>query len=230
MNLNRFISKLPVAGDKIQGMRQGGKIRVILADDHPLMREGLAAVINAQSDMEVVAEAGDGPAAVRAFSLHHPDVLVMDLRLPLMDGVQATEAIRKEYPRARVLVLTTYLTDQYIYDALRAGAQGYLLKTTERSELLNSIRRIHMGLRCISPEIKNRMKEDLTPPNLTSREMEVLHLIVKGLSNKEIANGLKITESTVKYHIGLIISKLGVSDRTQAAIAALQRGLISEPL
>lgn len=204
-------------------------IRILLADDHPLMREGLAAVINAQRDMEVVAEAENGEEAVRAYRQHRPDVTLMDLRLPVLDGVEATERIRKDFPNAQIIVLTTYLTDEYIHRALRAGARAYLLKTVPKSELIESIRAVRAGYRRVSAEVKERLAEGVQHADLTPREFEVLRLIVKGRSNKEIAGDLNITESTVKYHINIILSKLGVTDRTQAATAALERGIFPLP-
>lgn len=204
-------------------------IRVLLADDHPLMREGLAAVINAQRDMEVIAEAENGEQAVHAYHQYKPDVTLMDLRLPILDGVEATVRIRKDFPNAQIIVLTTYLTDEYIHQALKAGARAYLLKTVHKSELLEAIRAVRAGYRRVSAEVKERLAEGIQHADLTPREFEVLRLIVKGRSNKEIAADLNITESTVKYHINIILSRLGVTDRTQAATAAIERGIIPLP-
>ena len=201
-------------------------IRVLLADDHPIVREGLITVVNAQADMVVVAEAENGKQAVEAFRKHRPDVTLMDLRLPEMDGVQATAAIRKDFSNARIIVLTTYSGDEFIYRALEAGARAYLLKTTPKKELLETIRVVHQGQRRIPPEVAVRLAERIPVSELTPREAEVLKLIIKGKSNKQIADLLHITESTVKYHVNLILAKLGVSDRTEAATAALQRGII----
>lgn len=202
------------------------QIRVLLADDHPLLREGLVTVINSEHDMNVAGEASSGAEALKAFRELRPDVTLLDLRLPDMDGVEVTKAIRKDFPNARIVILTTYLTDEYIHQALKAGAQGYLLKTVPKAEFLATIRAVHSGYRRMSPEVANRLAGGIQHVSLTPRELEVLRLIVRGSSNKEIGSELKITESTVKYHINMILSKLGVSDRTQAATAALQRGLV----
>jgi DNA-binding NarL/FixJ family response regulator len=207
-------------------MTKGDSIRVLVVDDHPIVREGLIAIVERQPDMSVVAEASDGEQAVEAFRQHRPDVTLMDLRLPGMSGVEAITAIRREFPSARVIVLTTYDGDEDIYRALQAGAQGYLLKDTFREELLEAIRAVNEGKRRIPGGIATRLAERIGGNELTAREIEVLKLIVKGRSNREIASALVITEGTVKGHVNNILSKLGVADRTQAATTALQRGII----
>jgi two-component system NarL family response regulator len=201
-------------------------IRLMIVDDHPIVREGLAAIINKQSDMAVAAEAADGQTAVELFREHRPDVSLMDLRLPAMSGVQAITAIRKEFPTARIIVLTTYDGDEDIYRALQAGAQGYLLKGMCREELLEAIRAVHSGLRRIPSPVATKLADRMGGSDLTARELEVLKLIAKGNTNKEVASELSITEATVKGHVNNILSKLGVSDRTQAVTTALQRGIV----
>ena len=201
-------------------------IHILVVDDHPIVREGLTAIINRQADMTVVAEAADGEQAVEMFRRHQPDVTLMDLRLPKRSGVEAIAAIRKESPAAHLIVLTTYDGDQDIYRALQAGAQGYLLKDMFREELLDAIRAVHLGKRRIPAAVASRLAERLPGNELTARELEVLRLIAAGNSNREIADALAITEGTVKGHVNNLLSKLGVGDRTQAVTNALQRGII----
>jgi len=205
---------------------QANRIRVMIADDHPLMREGLSAVIASQSDMAVVAEAESGDAAVEAFRRHRPDVALMDLRMPNLDGVAATAAILKEFPGSRVLVLSTFDGDEDIHRALRAGARGYLLKDIYREELVEAIRAVHAGQRRIPPAVAARLAERIPRSELTSRETDILSGLVQGKTNKQIGADLAITEGTVKWHVNIILGKLGVEDRTQAAIAALRRGIV----
>jgi DNA-binding NarL/FixJ family response regulator len=207
-------------------MDEGNLIRILVADDNFLVRLGLGAVLNAQSGMTVIAEAGNGRQAVELFRQHAPDIVLMDLRMPLMTGVQATRAIRSEYPGARIIVLTTYDGDEDIYRALQAGARAYLLKDVLREDLLAAIRAVHAGQRHIPPAVAARLAERLPLSDLTARELEVLALIVKGMSNSEIGAALTISTGTVKIHVNNILSKLGVSDRTQAATTALQRGIV----
>jgi two-component system NarL family response regulator len=207
-------------------MDEGNLIRVLVADDNFLVRLGLGAVLNVQSGMTVIAEAGNGRQAVELFRQHTPDVVLMDLRMPLMTGVEATKAIRSEYPGARIIVLTTYDGDEDIYRALQAGARAYLLKDVLREDLLAAIRAVHAGQRHIPPAVAARLAERLPLSDLTARELEVLNLIVKGMSNSEIGAALTISTGTVKIHVNNILSKLGVSDRTQAATTALQRGIV----
>jgi len=201
-------------------------IRILLVDDHPVVREGLAAIINRQPDMLIVAEASNGQQAVDLHREHHPDISLIDLRMPVMNGVEAIKAIRKENRRSRFIVLTTYDGDEDIYRALQAGAQGYLLKDMFREELLAAIRSVNAGQRSIPAAIATRLAERIAGNELTAREVEVLRLIAAGNSNKEIANSLEITEGTVKGHVNNILSKLAVSDRTQAVTTAVQRGIV----
>ncbi len=207
-------------------MNVKNKIRVMVVDDHFLVRVGLAGTINVESDMSVVAEAKDGAQAIEAFRQHKPDITLMDLRLPSMNGIEAISLIREENRGARIIALSTYDGDEDIYRALRAGAQAYLLKTMLHDDLIQAIRAVHSGKRYIPPAVAARLAERLPGSELTHRELEVLDLIVKGLSNKGIADVLVITEGTVKIHVKSILSKLGVSDRTQATTTALQRGII----
>ncbi len=200
------------------------KIRVLCADDHPIVREGIAAIVSSQADMECVAEAGDGEAAIAAYRKHKPDIVVMDLRMPKLGGVEAIARIRAEFPAARIIVLTTYQGDADIHRALDAGAQAYLLKKMVRTELLQTIREVKAGHWHISPPVAALMGHNT--PRLTPRELDVLPLMAKGLRNKEIGASLDISEETVKIHIKNILSKLKVLDRTQAVVAASQRGYI----
>lgn len=201
-------------------------IRLLIADDHPVVREGLAAMLNRRADITVVGEAGTGREALALYRREEPDVTLMDLRMPEMGGVEAIAAIRVEFPGARFIVLTTYDGDEDIARALKAGAQAYLLKDTPRDELLDAIRAVHAGGKRIAPEMAAKLADRLTAPELTEREMDVLKLIVAGQSNKEIGATLTITEGTVKVHVNNLLGKLGVSDRTQAVTEALRRGLV----
>ncbi len=204
-------------------------IRILVADDHNVVRQGLVALIKTVSDMTVVAEAADGVQAVELFRKHQPDVTIMDLRLPGMSGVDAITHIRREFPTARILVLTTFDGDENIFRALQAGARGYLLKDMFGDELMEAIRSVHSGKTRIPAPIAQRLAERMGGPSLTNRELEVLKLIVSGNSNKDIGTELSISEATVKTHINSILSKLGVSDRTQAATTAIQRGIVDLP-
>jgi two-component system NarL family response regulator len=201
-------------------------IRIMVVDDHFVVRMGLTATINVEADMVVVAEAEDGPQAIEKFRQHSPDITLMDLRLPGMNGVEATQAICQEFPQARIIVLSTYDGDEAIHRALRAGAQAYLLKTALHDDLLKAIRTVHSGRKHIPPEIATRLAERMHASELSCREVEVLELIAKGMSNKEIAHVLFITEGTVKFHVINILNKLGAKDRTMAVTTALQRGII----
>jgi DNA-binding NarL/FixJ family response regulator len=201
-------------------------IRILIVEDHHVVRQGLAALLKTVPDMAVVAQAADGAEGVRLFREHKPDVAIMDLRLPVLSGVDAITQIRSEFPSARIIVLTTFDGDEDIYRALQAGARGYLLKDMFGEELMEAIRIVHSGRTRIPPAIAERLAERMGGPNLTNRELEVLQAIVAGKSNKEIAFGLGISEATVKTHINNILSKLGVTDRTQATTAALQRGIV----
>lgn len=207
-------------------MKESNTIRIMFVDDHPMLRAGLAATVGTQPDMVVVAEAENGQRAVELYREYRPDVTLMDLRLPVMSGAEAIQAIRREFADARIIVLTMYDGDEDIYRALEAGARAYLLKDMLRKELLHAIRTVHGGGRYISPAAAARLAERMPRSELTAREAEVLELIVKGSSNKEIAAQLAIAEGTIRIHVSNILGKLGVSDRTQAAITALQRGII----
>jgi two-component system NarL family response regulator len=201
-------------------------IRILIVEDHHVVRQGLVALIKSVDDMEVVAEAADGRQGVDLHRKHRPDVTIMDLRLPLLGGVEAIQEIRQITPNARVIVLTTFDGDENIYRALQAGARGYLLKDMFGEELMDAIRAVHAGKTRIPAVVAQRLAERMRGPELTSREMDVLRLIVGGKSNKEIGGALHISEATVKTHINNLLGKLGVSDRTQAATSAIQRGIV----
>jgi DNA-binding NarL/FixJ family response regulator len=204
----------------------GHPIRVLTVDDHPVLRDGIAAIIQTQVDMGVVGEAADGVEAVDAFRKLKPDVTLMDLQMPKLDGVEAIKAIRREFPQARIIVLTTYSGDVQAVRALKAGAAGYLLKSSLRRELLETIRVVHSGLRRVPPEIANEIALHAGDEPLTEREVGVLRLAGDGKANKEIAWALAISEDTVKAHMKAIFTKLGVSDRTHAVTIAARRGFI----
>ncbi len=201
-------------------------IQILIADDHPIVRDGLNAVINDQPDMEVVAEAANGKDAVELALQYRPDVTLIDLRMPQKNGVEAVTAIRAEWPQARIIILTTYDGDEDIYRALQAGAQAYLLKGMPRAELLDTIRAVHAGHKRLPPEVATKLAERISAAELTDRERQVLKLIVEGYSNKEIGERLSITEGTVKSHVNGVLGKLGVHDRTQAVTEAVRRGIV----
>lgn len=201
-------------------------IKILIVDDHPVVRDGLSAIISRRSDMEVVGEAENGTQAVALFRAHQPDVTLLDLQLPELSGVQVITTLRAEFPQARFIVLTTFDGDEDIYRALRAGAQAYLLKGTPREELLDAIRAVHGGQKRIPPDVAAKLAERMALPELTERELDVLQLIVAGQSNKEIGATLFITEGTVKVHVNSLLGKLGVQDRTQAVTEALKRGIV----
>lgn len=201
-------------------------IRLMVVDDHQIVRQGLVALLNTEPGLSVVAEATNGQQAVELFRQQRPDITLMDLRLPVMGGVEATKNIRQEFPTAKIIVLTTYDGDEDIYRALQAGAQSYLLKGVSFDELIEAIRTVHAGARRIPATVAERLAERVAGQELTGRELQVLELIVKGKSNKEISTELAISEATVKSHVNSLLSKLGVSDRTQAATSALQRGIV----
>jgi DNA-binding NarL/FixJ family response regulator len=207
-------------------LKKARSIRVLCVDDHPVVRDGLRAIISTQSDLAVIDEAGDGLECVTKYRQHKPDVVVMDLRMPNLGGVDATHQIREEFPDARIIVLTTYEGDEDIYRALEAGAQAYLLKEMVRTELLQTIREVHSGKRHISPTVAAKLAEHTPRVALSERELEVLRHIAKGLRNKEIGAALNIAEDTVKIHVKNIFGKLNVIDRTQAVVSASQRGII----
>lgn len=198
----------------------------MIADDHPVVCQGLSAIIRAEREMSVVGEASDGRQLIRMFREHRPDVTLIDLRMPVMDGVEAVKAIRKESRNAGILILTTYQGDEDIFRAVEAGAQGYLLKGMPPHELLDAIRNVHHGLRYLPPPVLETLAQ--RPPNsdLSNRELQVLRLIVKGMSNKQIGEALGISQSTVKWHVNILLARLNVSDRTAAAVTALRRGIV----
>ncbi len=202
------------------------QIRILAVDDHVLVREGIAVLVGTQPDMTMVAEASNGREAIQQFRMHRPDVTLMDLQMPEMNGFDATVAIRGEFPDAKIIVLTTYKGDIQILRALKAGAQGYLLKTTFHKELLETIRAVHAGRKALSPEASYEIAEHATDDPLTPAEISVLRLIAAGNANKQIANQLKITEETVKSRVKSILSKLGANDRTHAAMIGMKRGII----
>ncbi|MBV9762042.1 MAG: response regulator transcription factor [Acidobacteriaceae bacterium] len=204
-------------------------IRIMVADDHNIVRAGLVALLRTVPDFEVVAEAADGKEAIEGFRRHHPDITLMDLRMPLISGVEAVTEIRRTSPGARIIVLTTFDGDEDIYRAIQAGAKAYLLKGMFGEELIEAILAVHAGKSRIPAPIAERLADRMAGPGLTGRELEVLRSIVAGRSNKEIGKALSISEATVKTHINNILSKLGVSDRTQAATTALQRGIVHLP-
>ena len=207
-------------------MNEAATIRILVADDYLVVRKGLVTVINSQPDMVVVAEAMNGRQAVEMFQQHAPDIVLIDLRMPLMSGLEAVKAIRRQSADARIIVLTMYDGDEDIHRAFQAGARAYLLKDMVGEEMLQAIHEVYAGRRHIPPEIGARLAERLPLSELTAREVEVLTLIVKGLTNSDIAGVLKISKGTVKIHVNNIYGKLGVNDRTQATTTALQRGIV----
>jgi DNA-binding NarL/FixJ family response regulator len=201
-------------------------IRILAVDDHPMLREGIASLVASQSDMELVAEAATGREALEQFRNHRPDITLMDLQMPDMDGIQAMVAIRDEFPEARIIVLTTYKGDVQVLRALKAGARAYLLKGHLRKELLETIRAVYAGQKRIPPEVAALLADHAVDEALTAREIDVLRLIAGGNANKLIGDQLSITEETVKGYVKSILSKLGASDRTHAVTVALKRGII----
>jgi two-component system, NarL family, response regulator len=202
-------------------------IRVLTVDDHPLLREGIATLVNAEADMKLVAEASSGREAVQMFRLHRPDVTLMDLQMPDMNGTEAIAEIRSEFPDARIIVLTTYTGDAQVLRALKAGARAYLLKGDVHLELLEMIRAVHAGQKKIPPQIAAELAEHAGDDSLSPREIDVLRLIATGNSNKLIANQLSISEATAKTHVASILSKLGANDRAHAVTIAMKRGIIN---
>ena len=202
------------------------RIKVLVADDHVTVREGLAAIIGRQADMEVVGEAVNGLEAVEVWKKARPDVALVDLRMPVLDGTEAIRRIRALDPGAKVIVLTTFETDNDILNSIKAGAKAYLLKDTGREEILDTLRRVHRGETCLSPGMIGRIAEGFSGPHLTDRETEVLKLLAEGCSNKEMAGRLFISETTVKSHLRSIFGKFGVLSRTEAVAVASRRGLI----
>ncbi len=205
------------------------RIRILAVDDHPLLLEGIEALVSSQPDMELVAEAADGRQAIAQFRKYHPDVTLMDLQMPDMEGVDAMIAIHSEFPEARIIVLTTYTGDVQVLRALKAGARAYLLKGLLRKELLETIRAVHAGQKRIPAEVAAQLAEYAAEDALTMREIDVLRLIAAGNANKQIALQLAITEETVKGHVKNILSKLRANDRTHAVTIGLKRGIIKLP-
>jgi len=202
------------------------KIRILIVDDHFIVRIGLLTSIKMVPDLMVVAEAGTGAQAIDLYRQHLPDVVLMDLRLPDLSGIDTTAALREEFPDARIIIISTFDSDEDVYRAFQAGARGYLLKNVLGGELTRAIQTVHAGDQYIPPDIARRLSEHQPGSDLTPRETEVLRLLVKGLSNKEIADLLGFTENTAKFHVKSILGKLQASDRTEAATAALQRGIL----
>ena len=207
-------------------MRKEPKIRILIADDHFVVRMGLTALVNTEPDMEIVAEATDGAQAVELFGKFNPDLVLMDLRMPVKDGICATAEILSKFAKARVLMLTTYDGDDDIHRALQAGAQGYVLKNSTGDKLIPALRAVAAGQQWIPKEVANQLSSRKRFEELTPREVQVLNLLAKGLANKEIASILNITEYTTKDHLKNILGKLQVADRTEAVTAAIQRGII----
>jgi len=207
-------------------MSEPSKIRVMLVDDHFAVRMGMAASLKFEDDIEVVAEAGSGEEALTLYREHRPDIAIMDWRLPGMSGVEALTAIRKEFPKARIMMLSVYEGEEDVYQAMKAGAAAYVLKSADREEVLQAIRTVHRGGKFLPRLLAARMADRVTRGTLTEREQGVLERIVEGHSNKEIAAQLGLAEITIKQHVSSILVKLGVQDRTQAATAAIQRGIV----
>jgi len=207
-------------------MNAQSPIRILTVDDHPLLREGIAAILGTEKQVELVAQASNGQEAVEQFRTYQPDITLMDLQMPLMNGIEAIQAIRKDFPNARIIVLTTYAGDAQAVRAFKAGAFGYLLKSSLRKELIETIRSVHGGKKRIPVEIAVEMAEHHADDSLTEREVEVLKQVAAGNANKIIATHLEISEETVKAHVKNILSKLAANDRTHAATIALKRGII----
>jgi DNA-binding NarL/FixJ family response regulator len=201
-------------------------IRILVVDDHPVVRQGVAGLVGGQPDMSIVGQASNGREAIKQFRTHHPDIVLMDLQMPEMNGLDALMAIRDEAPEARIIVLTTYTGDAQVLRAIKAGAQGYLLKSALHRELLETVRRVHSGKKALSAEVSYEVAEHATDDALTPAEVRVLRLIAQGNANKEIAEQLSVSEETVKGQVRNILSKLGAKDRTQAAMIGVKRGII----
>ena len=209
-------------------MSENKTIRIIVADDHPITRDGLALILSSEPDIEVVAQARDGEHAVECYRKHLPDVIVMDLQMPQLNGLGATRQILNEFPQARILLFTTYDGDEDIFRAMHAGARGYILKDSPQEELLRAVRTVHKGSRYLSPPVGAKLADSQVGPSLTERERQVLKLLAAGQANKEISFAIGVSESTVKTHVAAIIEKLGVKSRTEAALAAQKRGFLRE--
>jgi DNA-binding NarL/FixJ family response regulator len=210
----------------VKVVKKTSRISVMLVDDHPAFRKGIAALIASEPDLQVVAEAGDGQEAMNLFRRVKPDVVLMDLRLPGMGGVETTMAIRKEFSEARIIVLTTFDADEDIYRAIQSGAKSYLLKDTPEDELAAAIRAVHAGQEKLPTRVAQRLAERQRRADLSAREMDVLALLIKGRSNKEIGSALFVSEDTVKAHLKTLFAKLNVRDRTEAAISAIRHGIV----
>jgi two-component system NarL family response regulator len=210
----------------VKKLKKQNDIRVMLVDDHPAFRKGMAALIESEPDLSVVAETGDGREALQIYRETKPDVVLMDLRLPGMGGVEAIIAIRKEFPNARVIVLTTFDMDEDIYRAIQSGAKSYLLKDTPDNELSETIRAVHAGQQVLPPKVADRLAVRQRRSDISEREMKVLQLLIKGRSNKEIGSSLFVGEDTVKAQLKSLFIKLGVHDRTEAAISAIRHGIV----
>ena len=208
-------------------MKSSKPIRILVVDDHFMVRMGLSASLNVEPDMEVVAEASNGEDALQAYREHRPSLVLMDLRLPRMNGADCTAAMIREFPYASILMLSTHSGEEEIYRAMQAGARGYIVKSIIREELLRAVREVHQGRQYVDLIVASHLAERRSHRSLSGREEEVLRMVAKGLGNKEIASALNIAEVTVKLHVSHVLEKLSVKDRTQAATVALQRGLIS---
>jgi DNA-binding NarL/FixJ family response regulator len=207
-------------------MSQDRRIRVLSVDDHPLLSEGIAAIISAQADMELVGQATDARSGIEMYRQQHPDVTLLDVRLPDMNGIDVLMTLRAEFINARIIMLSTFQGDVEIQRALEAGARGFLLKSMPNRELVAAIRQVHSGKKCVPPQVAAHLAEYLSEDNLTAREIEVLGLIAAGNGNRDVADNLSITEDTVKGHVRHIMEKLGAQDRTEAVVIAVRRGII----
>jgi DNA-binding NarL/FixJ family response regulator len=205
---------------------ESGAIRILVVDDHPVVRQGVAGLVGGNPDMSIVGQASNGREAIQQFRTHHPDIVLMDLQMPEMNGLDALMAIRDEAPDARIIMLTTYAGDVQVLRAIKAGARGYLLKSALHRELLETIRAVHAGKKSLSAEASYELAEHATDDTLTPAEVRVLRLIAEGNANKEIAMQLSVSEETVKGQVRNILSKLGAKDRTHAAMIGLKRGII----
>jgi DNA-binding NarL/FixJ family response regulator len=207
-------------------MADNRRIRVLSVDDHPLLREGLATIIRAQADMELVGQACDAQDGIREYRRTQPDIMLLDVRLPDMNGIDALIAIRAEFVNARVIMLSTFQGDVEIQRALAAGARGFLLKTIPPTQLVAAIRQVHAGRKCVPPDVASHLAEFLAEDMLTSREIDILRLVAQGNRNRDVAEALSITEDTVKVHVKHVMEKLGATDRTDAVVIGLKRGII----